>query len=82
VNLSINRDISLRIGAPRTVLVRFPHGASLGEPGHRDQQLTVLRDLCWALQRITVPGTVVEPGYVWRRTVYEPVPFDSFAEPG
>lgn len=78
VSLSINRSISSRIGCPRTVFVKFPHGASFGEPGARDQQLSVLRDLFWALQDLREPGAIVEPGYRWRRTDYAPVPLESF----
>ena len=78
VSLSINRAISQRIGCPRTVFVKFPHVASFGEPDARDQQLTVLRDLFWALQDLDTPGAIVEPGYRWRRTTYPPVPFESF----
>ncbi len=73
VNLSINLAISRKIGAPRTVFVRFPHGASFGEPGQVNQQMTVLRDLFWALQDLTEPGQILEPGYRWRRTDYPPV---------
>ena len=76
--LSINRDISLRIRAPRTVFVKFPHGAACGEPHARDQQLTVLRDLFWVLQDATEPGTMVEPGYRWRRTTYPAVSLSTF----
>lgn len=78
MDLSINRGITERIGAPRGVFVRFPHGASLGEPGAIDQQRTVLRDLLWAAQDLREPGTIVEPGYRWRRTRYAPVDPASF----
>jgi len=76
--LSINRDISVRIGAPRTVFVRFPHGTAFGEPHAVDQQRTVLRDLLWAAQQQAEPGVMIEPGYRWRRTEYSPVDSASF----
>ena len=78
VNLSINLSISRKIGAPRAVFVRFPYGTSFGEPGNVEQQRTVLRDLLWAVQDITAPGTIVEPGYRWRRTGYPMVTPWSF----
>lgn len=81
VCLSINRDISLRIGAPRSVHLRFPHGAALGEPGQRNQQRTILRDMLWALQRLERPGSMVEPGYRWRRSRYAEVTDESFGQP-
>ena len=78
---SINRPISEKIGAPRTVLVGFPYGAVLGEPGVRDQQRTLLRDALWAAQTVTEPGAIVETAHRWRRSSYAPVPADSFARP-
>jgi len=78
VCLSINLAITERIGAPRSMFVRFPHGASLGEPQAVDQQRSVLRDLLWALQDLEEPGHIVQPGYRWRRTSYGPVDPNSF----
>ena len=79
MNLSINLPISQKIGAPRTVFVRFPHGAPFGEPGAVDQHATILRDLVWALQDLDRPGGIVQPGYRWKRTAYAPVPPESFS---
>ena len=75
---SINLQWSQKVPAPRTVFVKFPHGASFGEPGNVDQQTTILRDLFWTLQRLETPGEIVEPGYGWRRSTYEPVDPSSF----
>jgi hypothetical protein len=58
--------------------VAFPHGAPFGEPHATSQHMTVLRDLLHALQRLEEPGAVLEPGYRWRRTAYEPVTLESF----
>jgi len=69
---------SQNVRAPRAVFVKFPHGASFGEPGNVDQQMTILRDLFWAAQSLEEPGQIVEPGYGWRRTSYDEVPFESF----
>ena len=80
MSLSINLEISEKIGAPRTVFVRFPHGAPFGEPGAMNQRMTVLRDLLRTLQEASEPGVIVEPGYQWRRTEYPPVAPSSFAE--
>ncbi len=81
MNLSINLDISHKIGAPRTVFVRYPHGAPFGEPHARHQQMTVLRDLLHAAQEQAEPGAIVEPGYRWRRTVFHPVALSTFPRP-
>lgn len=78
VNLSINRDISARVPAPRTVFVRYPHGAPFGEPHNQAQHLTILRDLLLAAQTLDRPGIILEPGYRWRRTSFERPQPDSF----
>ena len=78
VNLSINLEMSRRLPAPRTVFVKYPHGASLGPPGDVDQQRTILRDLFRALQDLEQPGEIVEPGYRWRHGEFPPVGADTF----
>jgi D-proline reductase (dithiol) PrdB len=78
VNLSINLELSRRVRAPRTVFVRYPHGAPFGVPGDRLGHLTVLRDLFWAAQDLREPGRILDPGYRWRRTTWEPVTPESF----
>ncbi|GAC1546732.1 MAG: hypothetical protein NVS4B8_07450 [Herpetosiphon sp.] len=64
------RDVAERVKAPRTLLVRWPFGHPLGEPGQQAQQLTVLHDLLTLLVDAREPGAIVEPGYRWRRQNY------------
>lgn len=78
VSLSINLEMSRRLPAPRTVFLKYPHGASFGPPGDVSQQRTILRDLFRALRDLEVPGTIVEPGYRWRRTDFPAVEASSF----
>ncbi len=82
MNLSINLDISRKVPAPRTVFVRYPHGAPFGVPGDRLGHLTVLRDLFWAVQDLQEPGRILDPGYRWRRTEWQPVTPESFVREG
>jgi hypothetical protein len=49
----------------------------LGEPGNRNQQRTILKELFGALYRITEPGTIIDLPYRWRRDEYEPVDFSQ-----
>jgi len=58
--------------------VRYPHGAPFGVPGDRMGHLTVLRDLFWAAQDLDEPGTILDPGYRWRRTSWEAVETQGF----
>ena len=78
VCLSINRSVSERVVAPRTAFVRFPHGASFGEPGQVAQQMTILRDLLLLLVTAQKPGTIVDLPYRWKRWQYGPVTPESF----
>ncbi len=50
---------------PRWVRVRFPRGATIGEPGRADRQLQVLRDVFRALGDLAEPGDHVELPYRW-----------------
>ena len=75
VNLSLNREISAKVGAPRSLYLRFPYGAALGEPGNIDQQRTILKDMFDALTSIRDSGTMIDLPYRWRREQYNPVSF-------
>jgi len=55
--------------------VKFPYGASLGEPGNINQQRTILKALFDALVSIQDAGTIVDLPYRWRREDYGPVSF-------
>lgn len=78
INLSINREFSEKVLAPRTVFLNYPFGAVFGEPGAVDQQLTVIRDLLLLLQTAKEPGSIVDMPYKWRRTRFEKPPKESY----
>jgi hypothetical protein len=75
VSLSLNRELSEKIGAPRTLYLRYPYGAPLGEPGNVNQQRAILRDMFAALENIKEPGTIIDLPYRWRRDTFTPVSF-------
>jgi D-proline reductase (dithiol) PrdB len=75
VALSLNRELSEKIGAPRTLYLRYPYGAPLGEPGNRNQQRTILKDMFMALQTMKEPGTIIDLPYRWRRDTFSPLSF-------
>jgi len=58
-----------QVGVSRALCSRWPFGQVLGEPGHRLQQRTVLRDAL-ALLRYAEHPTVVDLPYRWRREQY------------
>jgi D-proline reductase (dithiol) PrdB len=73
VGLSINRDWSEKVPAPRTAFVKHPYGAPFGEPRARDQQMAVVLDLLRLLRTATAPGRIVDLPYRWRRTTFPAV---------
>jgi hypothetical protein len=67
VGISILREVTEKVRPPRSVFLRYPFGHPLGEAFNVAQQRTILLDALAALETITEPGTILEPGYVWRR---------------
>ena len=64
------RAYSEQVRPPRTVFLRWPYGHPFGEAGNGAQQRTVLRAALRALAETTVPGTIVDLPYRWRRETY------------
>ncbi|MGH8065985.1 MAG: hypothetical protein ACRERE_12300 [Candidatus Entotheonellia bacterium] len=62
------QDLSLRDDVlPRALFLRYPFGHPLGEAFQVQQQRTILLQALKALETLTEPGTILEPGYTWRR---------------
>jgi hypothetical protein len=55
------------IKPPRALLVKFPRGSMLGEPGNAERQRRIILDALEALKSMTVPGTVQELPYRWKQ---------------
>jgi D-proline reductase (dithiol) PrdB len=70
VSISIARDLTVAVGVPRAVFVKWPLGHPLGEPGAANQQRTLIFDALRLLTTAEEPGTLVAPDYRWRRTAY------------
>jgi hypothetical protein len=67
VGISILKEVTEKVRPPRTIYLRYPFGHPMGEAFHLTQQRTILLDALRALETIRVPGTILEPGYHWRR---------------
>jgi hypothetical protein len=67
VGISILREVTEKVRPPRTVFLRYPPGHPLGEAFQVTQQRTILQDALRALETITEPGTILAPGYAWRK---------------
>lgn len=67
VGISILKEITEKVRPPRSVYLRYPFGHPLGEAFNVKQQRTILLEALNGLETITEPGTILEPGYSWRR---------------
>jgi D-proline reductase (dithiol) PrdB len=67
VGMTLKPEITLRVGAPRAVYVRFPLGNPFGEPFRSDQQTTILTRALLAAEVVSRPGLILELPYRWRR---------------
>lgn len=70
MNVSIQRAISEAVRPPRCLFLRWPFGRPFGEPGARDQQLSVLLAALDVAVTARVPGTIVDAPWRWRRHAY------------
>ena len=75
------KEIAEQVRAPRTVFLKWPFGHPLGEPGNRAQQLQVIHTALHLLFSATESGTILEPGWRWRREQYTE-PTDWRMSPG
>ena len=55
------------IKPPRALLVKFPRGSMLGEPGNVGRQRRIILDALNALKTMTEPGTIQPLPYRWKR---------------
>jgi D-proline reductase (dithiol) PrdB len=71
MGISILKEVTQKVRPPRSVFLRYPFGHPLGEAFNAKQQRTILLDALNGLETITEPGTILEPGYHWRRHRFE-----------
>lgn len=70
ISISLTKDLTVAVGAPRAVFLKWPLGHPLGEPDRPAQQRTVIHTALHTLLSAQEPGTLVEPGFRWRREAY------------
>ncbi len=70
VSVSLARDLTEAVGAPRAVFVKWPLGHPLGEPHAPLQQRTVIFRALSLLVTASQPGVIEDLGLRWRREVY------------
>ncbi len=67
VGITLQKDITLSVRPPRALYLRYPFGHPMGEAFAVAQQRTILSDALRALETVSTPGQIVEPGYRWKR---------------
>ena len=55
------------IKPPRALLVKFARGSMFGEPGNVKRHRRIILDALEALKTMTVPGSIKELPYRWKR---------------
>lgn len=70
ISISLAKELTFAVGVPRAVFLKWPLGHPLGEPAHPAQQRTVIFVALQTLLTAQAPGTLVEPGFRWRREEY------------
>lgn len=65
ISITLCRDITERIGAPRAAHYRFPFGFTLGETNEEAVQLRILKDLLRSVPEIEEPGVILDLPYEW-----------------
>jgi hypothetical protein len=70
VTLSVVREASLRMPAPRNVFVPFRLGQIFGEPAADVQQRAVLMDALMVFAHESTPGAILDLPDRWKRSVY------------
>jgi len=74
ISMTVQPHITATVGAPRAVLLRYPAGNQVGEPGKPQQQRVILTAALQAVAAIQRPGTILEFPYRWRRFPIQEAP--------
>jgi hypothetical protein len=67
IGITLQREVTRKVKPPRALHLRYPFGHPMGEAFAVAQQRTILLHALAGLETITEPGTILEPGYRWRR---------------
>lgn len=65
ISVTVCKDITQKVKAPRAVALRFPLGNIFGYPLDDDIQFRIVKDALQALTSIEKPGTILDLPYEW-----------------
>lgn len=71
IGITLQKEATKHVKPSRALYLRYPFGHPLGEAFSVKQQRTILLEALKALETITEPGTILEPGYIWRRHQFD-----------
>jgi D-proline reductase (dithiol) PrdB len=71
IGITLQQEVTMKVKPPRALFLRYPFGHPLGEAFHVRQQRTILINTLTGLETIQEPGTILTPGYVWRRHAFD-----------
>ena len=67
IGITLQKEVTRRVKPPRALSLRYPFGQPMGEAFAGRQQRAILVLALSALETLSEPGAIVEPGWVWRR---------------
>jgi hypothetical protein len=67
IGITLQKEVTRQVRPPRALYLRYPFGHPMGEPFAVAQQRAILLAALEGLTTITEPGTILEPGWAWRR---------------
>ena len=70
IGITLLKEVTRTVKAPRALYLRYPFGHPMGEAFHVAQQRAILLAALDGLATIATPGTILEPGWRWRRHVF------------
>jgi len=70
IGITLQKEVTRRVKPPRALYLRYPFGHPMGEAFQVAQQRAILDAALDGLATITVPGTILEPGWAWRRHAF------------
>jgi hypothetical protein len=67
ISLGNSADRMAHIKPSRAMLVKFARGSMFGEPGNMKRHRRIILDALEALKTMTLPGSIRELPYRWKR---------------
>ena len=71
IGITLQKEVTRKVKPPRAVYLRYPFGHPMGEAFAVRQQRAILLAALGALETLTEPGAIVEPGWMWRRHPFD-----------